>query len=193
MRVKENKVKIASLLMASLLLSAGCLQQGRGDGSLAVGRDLGELASSSDVILMGTVDGAQGTRNLARLVSDPAKEAPDVIVLGQDFSIRLDDVIKGNVQTGSEIVVSVARWHGVRGQREGTDQNYVPLRIGSQYVLFLRSLLDGSGAYGQALEPFRFVVTDGTARVESKWSDAPKYFPSRPIATLVADIRSAVR
>lgn len=187
-------MKRCYLLVVALLLAVGCTSQPvRGSGSLAIGADLRAISAASDVIVVGTVVEARGTRNLARLVSDPAKEASDIVVLGQDFTVRTDEVLKGSIEPSKQIVVSLARWHGVPGQTAGTDPGYVPFTLGARYVLFLKAINDGTGAYGQSLEPFRFVIDQGSARPESRWDGAEGRFPSRPSATFLADIRASLK
>lgn len=176
---------------AILLLLASCTQTVRGEGSLAIGRTMRELAAASDLIVVATVMQPAGTRNLARLVTDTTQEAKDVLVLGQDYNVRVETAVKGTVTPGSQLVVSLAKWHGVPGQSAGTDAGYIPFTVGARYVLFLNPLRDGTTAYGQGLEPFRFRIAGAVARPESKWADASKYFPDQSPDSLLAEIRSA--
>lgn len=183
--------RLLLLLSTAILVFASCAQPARGEGSLAIGRTMRELASASDLIVVGTVMLPAGTRNLARLVSDTTQEAKDIIVLGQDYNIRVESALKGMEAPGSLLVVSLAKWHGVPGQAAGTDDGFVPFTIGARYVLFLRPLRDGSAAYGQGLEPFRFRVDGAVVRPESRWADASNYFPDQSPESLFAEIRSA--
>lgn len=181
------------VLPAVLLMIASCAQSVRGGGSLAVGQTIRELTAASDLIVVGTVGQPASTRNLARLAADTTQEAKDILVLGQDYGVRVEAVLKGAAASGSQIVVSLAKWHGVPGQAIGTDDGFVPFKVGARYVLFLRPLRDGTTAYGQGLEPFRFRIDGTAARPESIWRDASKRFPDQAPDSLFAEIRAASR
>lgn len=178
---------------AVLLLTASCTQSVRSEGSLAIGQTMRELTAASDLIVVGTVVRPTSTRNLARLVADTTQEARDIIVLGQDYEVRVETALKGVAQPGSPIVVSLAKWHGVPGQARGTDPGYIPFTVGARYVLFLNPLRDGTAGFGQGLEPFRFRVDGSVIRPESRWLDASKHFPDQSPDSLFAQIRGAAK
>lgn len=185
--------QLHQLFPVIVILIAGCTQSSNGGGTLAVGQTMTELASASDLIVVGTILQATGTRNLARQVGDATQEANDVVVLGQDYTLRVETALKGGATSGSEITVSLAKWHGVRGQTTATDPGYTPFTVGASYALFLKPLGDNTGAYGQGLEPFRFRVEGLSAHPESKWAGASARFPDQSLTSLIVQIRTALK
>jgi hypothetical protein len=186
-------MNVLPVIVAALLVATGCGPVTHGDGSIAIGRTMRDLTNFSDLVVVGTVLQAGGTRNLARQVSDPTKEAKDIVVLGEDYDVRVETTVKGAPSSESLIVVSLAKWHGTPGETAGTDRDYVPFSAGTRYVLFLKRLGDGTSAYGQGIEPFRFRIEGSTARAESRWGEASKYFPDKPLDALVLDVRAATQ
>lgn len=185
-------MKLLFSILVSGLLLLSCSHSGS-EGSPAVGYDMKQLVTASDAIIVGMVLRSTQTRNLARLVSDPTQEAKDILILGQDYDVRVDAVLKGPVISSSLVTVSLAKWHGIPQQTPAADRDYIPFSIGQSYVLFLRALNDGTSAFGQSLEPFRFKIDGANATAESRWGRAADYFPSRAKETLLAQIRDVTR
>jgi hypothetical protein len=171
--------------MLLAVVASSCV--GGGAGSIATARSLPELVSQSDVIILGVVRSQAGTRNLARDL-DRTRESSTLVVEGQDYAVQVEDVLKGFV--GDMVIVSLAKSHGVRDKAIRQDEDFRPFSIGGRYVLFL-GRIPGTDAYGQIPEPFQFRVA-ADVRPESKWAEAERFFPARPLVQFLTEIRTAV-
>ncbi len=148
-----------------------------------------ELVRASNVVVLGVVEGAAGTRNMARNPQNPLEEDRNYVVLGQDYRVRVSTILKGNAP--DLLTVTVAKAHGVAGKAPVGDHGFIPLTSGGHYVLFLRKQVDGTAGFVPAPEPFRFRISD-LARPESPWGQAQQQFAARDLATLLSEIKSAV-
>lgn len=162
-------------------------------GSLAIGgRDLPELVRASEVVVIGTVVSAGGTRVTSRHPYDLTREDPNYVGIAQDYAFAVESSIKGEV-TGTVTVAihSLSRvkrdpfWYEYKSER-------IPPRVGSRYALFLRRLPWDASVYVVAFEPSQFEL--GTmAVVRSIWRDAQTYFPDRPVPDFLQALRDAAR
>lgn len=175
-------------LSALLLLAAACTITRTSGGTPITRSTLGGLAAASDLIVVGAIRAEAGTRNLARDPKDLSREDPTMVGLGQDYVIEVESTIKG--EATPTIVVSLARWHGPRGQAPREDSDFIPLEKGTRYVLFLQRSRAFAGIYVPAPEPFRFKLTD-QARAESFWPDAQQHFPPTDVSAFIGSVRAA--
>lgn len=177
-------VGLVALAVVSLAITGsvvfGSLQRSsfaaRG-GSLVVAQDIPSMVRMSEVIVVGTVLGPGGTRNLARDPRDLSREDPNLTVTGQDFVVAVEMAIKGSV--AQTITVTSAKSSVVRkgllvGEHEY--QNFIPLTTGTRYALMLKTVHGAPGVYATALEPSRFELGAG-ATVRSNWNEAKTLFP----------------
>lgn len=149
-----------------------------------------DLARTSDAVIIGTVRSEAGTRNMARNPDDRLKEDSFYVVLGQDYVIDVEEAIKGDA--AGAITLTVARAHGNVENGVFPDADFVPLRTGQRYLLFLVTQVDGTQGFVPAPEPFRFAL-GATAIPESRWSDARAVFPARGVAQFIQEVRQIVR
>jgi hypothetical protein len=160
-------------------------------GTIAVaGRDLPELVRASDVVVIGTVVSQGGTRVTSRDPRDITREDPNFVSVAQDYTFAVESSIKGDVAG----TITVAIHSSSRVKRDPFWYEYkseqVPPRVGSRYALFLRRLPWDASVYVLPGEPSQFEL--GTmAVVRSIWHDAKTYFPDRPVAEFLKDLRDA--
>jgi hypothetical protein len=179
---------VGSLAVADLVVPIS----GAASGTMTVARDMDALVRLSQVIVVGEVIGEGGVRNIARDPNDITRPDPSLIVNAQDYRFRVDEVLKGT--TGGTIIVTSARSARVKRfivSHEVAYPNFVPLKVGTRYVLLLRPLTYDPRAYALGFEPSRFELGD-QAVVRSNWTDARTRFPDRPADEFIRELRAAI-
>lgn len=169
-----------------MALLVSCAPSFRTDSSFVSATTLRELTNASDIVLIGTVEGESGTRNLARNPKDLTKEDPNYIVVGQDYSVSVQTVLKGAAP--QQVTITVARGRGNRARGVNDDADFVPLRAPQLYALFLRRLPYEPTILALAIEPSRFRV-DTMVVAESPWPDVGRYFPPQARDTFLGELR----
>lgn len=159
---------------------------------MAVAQDMDSLVRLSRVIVVGEVIAEGGVRNIAPDPRDPTRPDPNLIINAQDYRFRVDQVLKGT--TDGTITVTSARFASMKRfvvSREVTYPNFVPLKIGTRYLLMLQPLAHDPLVYALDFEPSRFELGD-QAVVRSNWSDARTLFPDRPADDFMRELRAAI-
>jgi hypothetical protein len=162
-------------------------------GTLAIGgRDLPELVRASDVVVIGTVMSAGGTRVVSRDPNDLTREDPNYVSVAQDYAFVVDSSIKGEAAG----TITVAIGSSSRVKRDPFWYEYksdsIPPRVGSRYALFLRRLQWDASVYVLSFEPSQFEL-GAMAVVRSRWLDADTYFPDRPVPEFLQALRDAAK
>ena len=179
---------IQVLGVALFIFASACTPLLRQESSpFVAARSLDELVERSDVVLVGTVEREAGTRNLARDPKDLTREDPTYRVLGQDYLVAVQSRVKGNPPI--QVTITVARSRGTQATGIRDDPDFIPLRSGQLYVLFLRRLPYEPSVLALAIEPSRFRVEDKVV-VESPWTEAQTYFPAEGRDTFLSRLRS---
>ena len=182
-----HKVLISMLALAFVVGCAATSSEGR----LQIGgREVPTLVKSSDVIVVGSILGEGGIRNIARDPNDIRREHPTLKVLAQEYRVAIESALKGAV--AGTIIVTVARSYQIQGRDPVVADGFVPLDANARYVLFLKRHPFEPTLYAIAFEPSRFKLgTD--AVVQSPWSGAASAFPAREAGLFLADVSRAVR
>jgi hypothetical protein len=162
-------------------------------GTLAIGgRDLPELVRASDVVVIGTVMSAGGTRVVSRDPKDPTREDPNYVSVAQDYAFAVESSIKGDAAGTITVAIGSSShvkrdpfWYEFKNER-------VPPRVGVRYALFLRRLAWDASVYVLSFEPSQFELGT-TAVVRSMWREAKTYFPDRPVPEFLDALRDAAR
>lgn len=182
--------RIALILLGALLLTAACGRSG-GEGAMDVRRSIPDLVQSADAIVIGTVLSAGGNRNLSRNPRDLTQDDPNHPVIGQDYTVQIESVLKG--APAQTLTVSLSKLHGASNPLHTQDNDFVPLVVGARYVLFLQRLIGFPGlVYGVGVEPGAFRLTD-RARVSSRWVGALASFPESSVADFISQVQIASR
>lgn len=186
---------VASVLVVLTLVVYAALEvRGRftAHGDYAVAADFASLARMSEVIVIGVVSSEGGTRNTARNPNDTSREDPNRTTVSQDYAFSVEEVLKGD--SSRNITITSARSGVVRSDGrvgEFVYDTFIPLRVGTRYVLLLRSMSWAPGIYSVAFEPGIFELGAG-AQVRSTWPEAGKYFPATSTDLFLSRLRSAV-
>lgn len=159
-------------------------------------KSLGELVAESTLIIVGTTADAEPReeRVPGRLPGDPSKPDPNYTMIGDVYKVDVERYLKGEGETTLRIIQSMGFDAFVPGPpntpgrlTQGRNVSLgVRLGSGSRYLLFLREFEDVPGLWTGTLEPYRFLLKNGRAQVESPVGDAGGEFQSRSEEELVS-------
>lgn len=131
--------------------------------------DINKLTNKAQVVFIGQVIGDKGTWNLARDIKDIKKEDTKVILPGTDYSIKVEQYLKG---TGpNEILLTKTG-----GEYKGQKLDFIPLEVGQKYIVFAEFSQD-FGRYKGFGEPWIFKIRNGEIEVDSEAKGLSKIFP----------------
>ncbi len=150
---------------------------------------LAKLVANSTVIVIGTVpdDKPESIR-----VQDQSNA--NVQSVGSGFNVRVERYLKGS---GSD-TIPVLQFTGFdfrdRGQaRQVRDRNEnLLLDEGSRYLLFLTENESYPGYWSGTIHPYKFLLMDGEARVESPVGTMDGKFPNRPESEFIDEIEALI-
>jgi hypothetical protein len=187
------KTLFLPLLVAGLVLSACAepaseLRSSSSDPLIDIAPTISALAQKSQLIVIGTVTGTGETWNIAR-GADPMTPSTTSIVLAQNFVLTVDATLKGTA--GSQVTWAVAKGRGSEPFPPTLDANWTPPTMGTRYLLFLVKI-PGTEIYGIPAEPSRFRLDASNAQAESKYPVVAERYPTRSIASVLDEVRSAV-
>jgi hypothetical protein len=115
------------------------------------------LATSSDIIVIGEYKNFVKTWNMARDINDITKEASDISVLGDIYDFDVTKSLKGDIKNNSVIPVNIQRKN-----RDTIDEKYIAPELNKKIVLFLKK--DANfGVYYATMEPFQFEILSNTS------------------------------
>lgn len=184
---------VAALIVVGGIVVREALAPRSSAGTPAIGgRNLPELVRASDVVVIGTVMSAGGTRVVSRDPNDLTREDPNYVSVAQDYAFAVESSIKGEATgTITAAIGSSSRvkrgpfWYEFKNER-------FPPRVGTRYALFLRRLPWDASVYVLSFEPSQFEL-GAMAVVRSIWLDAKTYFPDRPVPEFLQALRDAAR
>lgn len=134
----------------------------------AVFRSIREMTREADLVVIGTVQSKDGSRNLARNPLNPNEEAVDRKLMSQEYQFGVEQALKG-VVNGEVLIVYPEYTELPNGDRGHEPQ--VPLDTGERYVLFLRQGTDRT--YHGVGEPWLFRLSSGKAQAMSVLTVSP--------------------
>ena len=158
-----------------------------------------ELVQSSDIVVVAkVVNRKEESFNLARDPRDHSHPAADILQPAVVYELQVEHYLKGKGE--STLYLVQAERTILPGENDKTQvavgsRAPKPLQVNTRYVLFLRRLEmpypdvpSGEWVAG-VVEPYRFRLEGGMARVESPWPPAEMYFPPMPEKILFARVR----
>ena len=150
---------------------------------------LAKLVSNSTVVLIGTVP-----RSEPESIRVQDQSNPSVQSVGSGYNVRVERYLKGS---GGD-TIPVIQFYGLdfidRGQtRQVRDKNEnLPLDGGSRYLLFLKENESYPGYWSGTIHPYKFLLLDGEARVESPVGTMGGKFPNRPEDEFINEIEALI-
>jgi len=129
------------------------------------------LAESSAIVVKGTVLDEGTAGNLRRDADDPRKES-STVVPGTDYTVVVEQAIKGDIPAGTQIKVAVSGGK-YKGKSEPLAADVVAKKA---YYFFLLPSSMGAPYYFGAGEPFVFESAEGVIRPVTNDAEARKTF-----------------
>jgi hypothetical protein len=153
-----------------------------------------ELVEQADIVVVGSAVEKGKVINTARNPLDPTQPDPNLESVGQIYTIRVNQYLKGAGGDSIRFVQSegyltaemVVAGQTLEDAREQSDQ--IPLSLNKEYLLFLRGApeLDDGNLYVAVAQPSRFDISNPLAIVpESPWAYAKQYFPPQALADVL--------
>jgi hypothetical protein len=119
----------------------------KGSESFITANTYPELSKKSTLIVIGRVAEIEGIINMARDPNDPTKPDRQVYVVGQIYKVQVKQILKGIAKEG----IFIVQREGFLGssvpkteseiERSKANENYVPLVIDKDYLMFLEPML----------------------------------------------------
>ena len=162
--------------------------------------DLAKLVAHSTIIAIGTTaDGdPREERVPGRLTSDPSKPDPNFTMVGNVYEVHVERYLKGEgnailpvIQPTGHDAIIPGPGNSPGRLTQGRDASPELLMArNSRYVLFLRENDHAPGLWMGTAHPYKFLLEDDMARVESPVGGLDGAFPDRSEAELVSLIES---
>ena len=170
------------------------------DGSSDV---LAKLVAHSTLIVIGTTSNAEPReeRIPGRLPSDPSKPDPNYTMIGNVYEVEVERYLKGSGDTTLPVIQSIGYEAIIPGPgntpgrlTQGRDTPpHLLLGKSSRYLLFLSEQGDDApGLWMGAVHPYKFLMSDGRAKVESPVGTLDGAFPDRTEAEFVSLVESLI-
>ena len=164
--------------------------------------DLSKLVAHSELIVIGTTldEDPREERFQGRDPNDASRPDPNFATIGNVYDITVERYLKGSgdetlslVQpTGYEAFVpGPPNTPGRLTRGRDTTPNLL-LQKSSRYLLFLRENEHAPGLWIGTVQPYRFTLSGGAARVESPVSSLESKFPDRTEVELVGLVESLI-
>ena len=150
---------------------------------------LGKLVANSSVIVIGTVPNVEPD---ALRVQDQSNAS--VQAVGSGFNLHVERYLKGNGGDTIPVIQFTGLDYTDRGQaRQMRDENTnLLLGKGSRYLLFLKENETYPDYWSGPAHPYKFLLKDGRARVESPVGDLRGAFPDHSEAEFISSVESRI-
>jgi hypothetical protein len=165
-----------------------------------------ELTNKSTIVVIGKVVGTGDIINMAREVDDISKPDPNLFEIGQVYEFEVSRYLKGEqdvngakniyvVQVEGMVVLSSHEMPAEEDiEKARTQEKYLPINLGSEYILFLEPLKGFSELkmhYTGVAQPWRFALLNDCAFPDSPWQGANLYFHPQPINDFIERVENA--
>lgn len=167
-------MKKTIFLIVLLLGIVGC---GKNNEDIAFMPNIETLTDSSVVIIKGTILDEGETRNLRRDSENPQKKA-NIVVPGTDYSVLIEQVLKGDVSLDESITVAVGGG-AYKGKSEPLEAS---ISTKKTYYFFLVPSSMGDPNYFGVGVPFIFEDTNGRIKAVSNNSEYKTIFEDDDIS-----------
>ncbi len=160
-----------------------------------------DLVQSADIIVVAKVVNRKDEGfNLARDPRDHSRPAADILSPAVAYELQVEQYLKGRGESTLYLLTAERTLFPQQNDKARAVVSHVtiPLQLNSRYVLFLRRVdmpypdVPSKEWVAGVVEPYRFRLEGGMARVESPWPPAEKYFPAMPEEALRARVRELV-
>ena len=164
--------------------------------------DLSKLVAHSTLIVIGETppNDPREERIQGRDPNDPSRPDPNYATIGNVYDIRVERFLKGSGDETLSVVQPIGYEAFVPGppntpgritKGRDTTPNLL-LQESSRYLLFLRENEHAPGLWMGTVQPYRFTLSGGTARVESPVTSLDTEFKDRTEVELVSLVESLI-
>jgi hypothetical protein len=165
---------------------------------------LSQLAAPSSLVVIGKVSGLGEIVNEARDPNDPSKPDSHLFIVGQIYHLTVESYLKGQGSNNLDFVATEGVLTATDPLNTPTSQyfeqakakdQHIPLVIGERYLLFLspEPAFMTQHYFGITKDKWGYKLPlNGTAHLQSFDSEAKKYFPDRPSADLVTEVKQII-
>jgi len=175
-------------------------------GSYITVTSIQELTNKSAIVVIGKAVGIGDIINMAREVDDISKPDPNLFGIGQVYEFEVSRYLKGEqdvngakniyvVQVEGMIVLSSLEMPAKEDiEKARSQEKYLPINLGSEYILFLEPLKGFSELkmhYTGVAQPWRFALVNDCAFPDSPWQGANLYFHPQPINDIIERVENA--
>lgn len=147
-----------------------------------------DLVGASDLVFVGTVEGINNTRNLARDPEDPQKEDADNYVEGVDYKVKVNEMLKG--EADPVVLVTEQRERKFKGEPTIMDEHYIGLKSNGSYIFFVKKS-NTTGRYYSAGDPFFFAIEENKAVLKTTEKDLLEIYEPKDVSAFKEDIKTA--
>jgi hypothetical protein len=150
-----------------------------------------DLSQASDLVFVGTVEGIDGTRNLARNPQDPTQEDPNIYIEGVDYNVKVTEILKG--QADSNVLVTEQKQMRLgKDQPMVPDEHYIGLTPGQSYIFFVKKS-NITGRYFSVGDPFFFAIENNKAVLKTKEKDLLDIYKTEDVNLFKKAVKEAVK
>lgn len=167
---------------------------------------ISELTNKSTIVVIGQAVSVGDVINLARDIDDISKPDPNLFGIGQVYEFEVTSYLKGEQDISGVNMIYIVQPEGMiilsdqkppskdDIEKAQAKEEYVPIKVGSEYVLFLEPLKGFPELklhYTGVAHPWRFALVNGCAFPDSPWQGASRYFQPRPIGDFIELVESS--
>ncbi|MHB9094995.1 MAG: hypothetical protein ACYC21_10005 [Eubacteriales bacterium] len=142
-----------------------------------------DLKDAVDVVVIAKIEGELGVYNSAMDPADITKEHPTLKILSTQYQARVYKYLKGE---GPDSIIVAQDGGELNGLTQ--DFGFTPMKIGNKYVFFLEKDPNKEDRYIFSGEPYKFLITDGKVKVDTKEDKTKKLFTDKDETTFVNEV-----
>ena len=139
-----------------------------------------DLKDAVDVVVIAKIEKELEAYNSAMDPADITKEHPTLKILSTQYQAKVYKYLKGE---GPDSMIVAQDGGELNGLKQ--DFGFTPMKIGNKYIFFLVKDPNKENRYIFSGEPYKFLITDGKVKVDTKEDYTKKFFPDKDETTFV--------
>ena len=157
---------------------------------------LSKLTAHSETIVIGTVssNGPSVQRIAGRNPADDSEIDPSVTSVGNVYNVQIERYLKGSGESAISVIQSIVLdviQDGETMQFRDTSENLLPQKS-SRYVFFLQEHPNAAGMWTGTVQPYKFLLSGGQAKVESPVGDRGGAFPEQSESDFISSVEEKI-
>lgn len=142
-----------------------------------------DLKDAVDIVVISKIESELGAYNAAMDPVDTTKEHSTLKILSIQYQAKVYKYLKGE---GPDSIMVAQEGGELNGLKQ--DWGFTPMKIGNKYIFFLVKDPNKENRYVFSGEPYKFLITDGKVKVDTKKEYIKKFFPDKDETTFVNDV-----